>query len=173
MLIAIAGPKRSGKNTLARGLSVALGLTEESFAGPLRRFVADTLGWTQDELEGRKEAPIAWLGGVTARQMMQTVGTEWGRRMVHGDLWLRSLFQRIPPEGAVIFDCRFPNEAEAILDRGGLVIQLTRPGTGEGDGHASELPLPPELVSVRLVNDSTPERLVERALAFIGSRKAH
>lgn len=173
MLIGLAGPKRSGKSTLAAGLCESLGLAEDSWAGPIRRFVADTLGWTMDELEARKEAPIHWLGGVTARQMMQTVGTEWGRRMVHGDLWLRSLFMRIPAEGAVISDCRFPNEAQAILDRGGMVIQLSRPGTGEGDAHASELPLPPELVSVRLVNDGTPAQLIERALAAISARKVH
>jgi hypothetical protein len=75
MLIGIAGPKRSGKDTLARGLCAALGLSQDSFAGPLRAFVANTLGMTLAELEDAKEAPIAWLDGITPRHLMQTVGT--------------------------------------------------------------------------------------------------
>jgi hypothetical protein len=166
-LIGIAGPKRSGKDTLGRGLAAALGLQQDSFAGPLRAFVATMLGLTLAELEEVKEAPVAWLDGVTPRSMMQTVGTEWGRRMVHPDLWLRALLARVPAEGAVISDVRFPNEAEAIIEQGGVVIRLSRPGTGEGDGHASETPLPGYLVTFELTNDSTPDDLVARALGLL------
>lgn len=167
MIVGIAGPKRAGKDTLARGLCAALGLPQDSFAGPLRAFVARTLGMTMAELEDAKEAPIAWLEGVTPRAMMQTVGTEWGRRMVHPDLWLRSLLARIPAQGAVVSDVRFPNEAEAIIEAGGVVIRLSRPGAGEGDSHASETPLPSYLVTFELANDSTPDDLVDRALALL------
>jgi hypothetical protein len=167
MLIGIAGPKRSGKDTLARGLCAALGLSQDSFAGPLRAFVANTLGMTLAELEDAKEAPIAWLDGITPRHLMQTVGTEWGRRMIHADLWLRACLARLPAEGAVISDVRFPNEAEAITNAGGAVIRISRPGAGEGDSHASETPLPNYLVTFELANDSTPEALVERALGLL------
>lgn len=170
-LIGIAGPKRSGKDTLAAGLHAALGLPVDSFAGPMRRFVADTLGWTLAELEARKEQPIDWLDGATARAMLQTVGTEWGRQTVHADLWVRSLFARLP-HGGIVSDVRFPNEAEAILSRGGVVIRLVRPGTGQGDAHASEKPLPAELVTVELFNDGTPQRLIESALACLVPQSA-
>jgi hypothetical protein len=171
-LIGIAGAKRSGKNTLSAGLSHALGLPEESFAGPLREFVARITGMTPHELEFNKELPLEWLDGITPRAMMQTVGTEWGRQMVHPELWVRSLFARIPPQGAIISDVRFPNEAEAILARGGIVFRLLRPGTGSGDGHLSEAPLPSELVTVELVNNSTPQRLVEAALQCLPQGRA-
>lgn len=167
ILVGIAGPKRSGKNTLAAGLCAATGLKEVSFAGPLRTFVADILGITLDELEQRKEQPVDWLDGVTPRAMMQTVGTEWGRSTVHRDLWLRSLFARLPSGGGVISDVRFPNEAQAILDRGGVVLRLSREGTGTGDAHASEVPLPDSLVSHEIKNDGTPEDLVREALARV------
>jgi hypothetical protein len=52
--------------------------------------------------------------------------------MVHPDLWLRSLLARIPAQGAVVSDVRFPNEAEAIIEAGGVVIRLSRPGARRG-----------------------------------------
>lgn len=173
MLIGIAGPKRSGKDTLANGLSDLLHIPRDSFAGPMRRFVADLLGWTLEELELRKEEPIPWLddklGAITARHLLQTVGTEWGRMMIHPELWLRSLMQRADVNGAIISDVRFENEARLILDMGGVVIQLSRPGAGtSGDHHVSEVPLRAELVSITLANDGTPRQLIQHALDFLG-----
>lgn len=124
MLIGIAGPKRSGKTTLAEGLCKVFSLEHHSFAGPIRAFVASILGYTLEELEVRKEEPVVWLDGKTPRQLMQTVGTEWGRATVHDELWVRSLLARVPAEGAVISDVRFPNEAEAILAAGGIVSNI-------------------------------------------------
>lgn len=163
ILIGIAGPKRAGKDTLARGLCRNFHIPQESFAGPLRRFVADLLGISLDELERAKEDPIAWLDGRTPRDMMQTVGTAWGRDMVHPDLWVRALVNRVKG-GCVISDVRFPNEARAIRERGGYILQVTRPGYGVGDAHISERPLPAELVDAVIENDSTPDVLTLRAL---------
>lgn len=162
-LIGIAGAKRAGKDTLARGLCAALQLPQDSFAAPLREFVARILGWTLDELEERKEEPVDWLDGITPRHMMQTIGTEWGRSMIHGELWVRSLLQRLAG-GGVISDVRFPNEAEEILKRGGVVIRVDRAGAGQRDGHVSETPLPAHLVSFRVVNNGSKSALVGCAL---------
>jgi hypothetical protein len=167
MLIGIAGPKRSGKTTLAEGLCKVFSLEHHSFAGPIRAFVANILGYTLEGLELRKEEPVVWLDGKTPRQLMQTVGTEWGRVTVHDDLWVRSLLARVPAEGAVISDVRFPNEAEAILAAGGIVIQLSRPGTGEGDGHASEVPLPASCVTQAWKNNSTEHDLIASGAFFV------
>lgn len=164
MLIGIAGPKRSGKDTLAWGLHRELALPVDSFAAPLRKFVADLMNCSLATLESCKEHPLKWLDGATPRQMMQTVGTEWGRDMVHPELWLRSLLHRIPASGAIISDVRFPNEARAILERGGVVIRLHREGYGSGDGHVSEKPLPIELISFEIDNDGTKEDLVRKGL---------
>lgn len=168
MIIGIAGPKRSGKNTLALGLCAALGLEEHSFAAPLRQFVADMLGWNLWELEHRKEEPIEWLDGVTPRHMMQTLGTEWGRMLIHPDLWLRALAKRLPAKGAVIADVRFENEARVIHELGGVVIQLSRPGFGSGDHHVSEIPIAKHLVTYQLINNSTPQAMVAAALHMLG-----
>lgn len=163
ILIGITGAKRSGKNTLSEGLCKTLKAEDVSFAGPLRKFVAEILGYTAEELEARKEEPVAWLDDVTPRQMMQTVGTEWGRHMIHADLWVRSLLARMP-QRAIISDVRFDNEAAAIIANGGVIVRVVRDGTGSGDGHLSERQISDELVAVTVRNDSTPFFLVDRAL---------
>lgn len=162
-LIGIAGPKRAGKDTLAFGLAAVLDMPRDSFAAPLRRFVAELLGWSLDELEARKEDPIPWLDGITPRHMMQTVGTEWGRDMIHGELWVRSLLHRMAG-GGVISDVRFENEAKAILESGGVVIQIDRPGAGQGDAHVSEKPLDSQYISIRITNNGTRGDLLDKAL---------
>jgi hypothetical protein len=57
---------------------------------------------------------------------------------------------------AVITDVRYPNEAERVQALGGCVIEVTRPGLNS-DGHASETPLPRELVDLVIENDGTLE----------------
>lgn len=167
LLIGICGAKRAGKNTLADLLSFYINLDHISFASPLRAFVADVLGVSAAELEAEKETPISWLDGVTPRQMMQTVGTEWGRTMIHPELWLRSLLRRIPPSGAVISDVRFENEAKLIKDHGGILIRVVRSGTGTGDGHISETPVPEKYVDYTVSNNGTPDEMVGRVLLYL------
>jgi hypothetical protein len=67
-------------------------------------------------------------GYMTARQVMQFVGTDMFRKM-KTDVWVRSTINKIlneQPEVAIITDCRFPNEVESIKNMGGSVIRLTR-----------------------------------------------
>lgn len=162
----IAGPKQAGKTTLGEQLAAELGLVHTSFAAPIRQFVAKLLGMTAAELEVAKEKPVDWLGGATPRHMMQTLGTEWGRQMVHGELWVRAVLHSLP-EHAVISDVRFPNEAAMIRDLGGIVLQIERPGVKFGSDHASEIPLPEALVSATLVNNGTPRDLLDKAVAIL------
>lgn len=94
MIIGIAGKKRSGKDTAAKVFE-RLGFTHDSFAAPMKRFVQDIVG--HELRDEDKEAPMEWLDGMTPRRMWQTLGTEWGRMMVHPDLWVRSMMRRAPP----------------------------------------------------------------------------
>lgn len=157
MLIGLAGTKRSGKDTVARYLRERHGFAHESFAGPIRRFAADVLGLTADELESCKEEPVGWLDGMTPRKLMQLVGTEGGRDLIHPQLWIRSAMRRASMHthgaGVVLSDVRFPNEAEAIRYSGGKVVRLVGRGV-IGDSHVSEEPLPVRLVDFELRNDS-------------------
>lgn len=164
-LIGITGFKRSGKDTLALGLCAELGIQQFSFADPIRNAVCEILGWTRAELEVRKEELIPWLG-TTPRHMMQTMGTEWGRNQIHDQLWVLSMFQRMGTAGGVTSDVRFPNEAAAILDRGGVILRVHRPGC-ESDGHASEQVLPIEFVTHELYNEGSKADLIHQAMQVL------
>lgn len=155
MLIGLTGRKQSGKSTVA-GLLKAHGFIEHSFADPIRAFVGHILDMTPAELEAAKEMPIGFLGGVTPRQMMQTIGTEWGRQTIHPELWVRSLQLRVEPlvatgQRIVISDIRFDNEAQAIRAIGGRVVRVERPGPN-ADRHVSEAGVSGRLVDFSLYN---------------------
>lgn len=38
----------------------------------------------------------------------------------------------------IITDCRFPNEAQAVKDKGGIIIRIDRPGVNPINDHPSE-----------------------------------
>lgn len=169
LLIGIAGHKRSGKTTLANMLAAKHKFYHTSFAAPLRAFICDILDISLQQLEDEKEKPIDWLDGVTPRHMLQTVGTEWGRAMVHPDLWVRSALRRTADHhGTVISDVRFENEAYAIHAAGGKVLRLSYPGVVLADQHVSEKPIPDCLVDAEISNQGTKEDLLVLAESVIG-----
>jgi hypothetical protein len=78
-------------------------------------------------------------GPMTGRQVLQYWGSEIFRR-AYGNVWVDATLRKIRKSGctfAVITDCRFPNELEAIQAAGGKVIKLTR-NIFPNDNHPSE-----------------------------------
>lgn len=68
----------------------------------------------------------------TPRVALQTLGTEFGRSLyenVWADLGVRRAIAH-PAPLVVITDCRFVNEAKAVLRAGGEVWRVVRPGAG-------------------------------------------
>ena len=141
-----------------------------SFAAPLKRVVSHMLNSLG--LEGvhyaysDKEAIIPELG-VSARHMMQTLGTEWGRACIHPDFWVmiaRVEAQRIMADGrsVVIDDVRLPNEAAMIRDLGGELWRIERPGIAYNGGHKSEGGLEDITPDRVIVNDGTIAQLLEK-----------
>lgn len=83
-------------------------------------------------------------GQMTAREVMQFTGTEIFRKMYH-NVWAQSTVNRILKDEskfAVITDCRFPNEVEAVQKAGGKVIRFNRCPYPDDD-HDSETALDP------------------------------
>ncbi|MER1974148.1 MAG: hypothetical protein ABS880_10320, partial [Psychrobacter alimentarius] len=77
--------------------------------------------------------------GVTVRYLYQTIGTDWGRDMVHGDIWVKAFARLNDGECLVVPDVRFENEA-ALVREHGVLIHLTGRGGIEGN-HVSENPI--------------------------------
>lgn len=122
---------------------------------------------TPDELESAKECPIGPLGGITPRKLMQYMGSIY--RNGNPDFWVRSLFDRVHGP-VVISDVRYPNEAQEIIRRGGVVIRVTRPVALTDDPHESERPLPNDLVSVEIKNDGTISDMLLSVSRWLGAR---
>jgi hypothetical protein len=83
-------------------------------------------------------------GPMTAREFLQFLGTEIGRKM-YPPIWINSTINNIVAEQsglAIITDVRFPDEVQAIQDAGGYVIRLNRDILE--DSHVSETALDPE-----------------------------
>lgn len=103
---------------------------------------------------------------VSGREFLQFYGTEAHREVFNQDFWINAVPLQ-PAEGVdllVVTDCRFPNEAEAILSQpDSAVIEVVREGF-ESDGHASEQPLPESLVSARIYNTGSLDDLRDNTL---------
>lgn len=165
-LVALYSPAPgSGKSTAAEGLEIR-GWRLVKFAAPLKAMLAALLReggedapTIQRMLEGDlKEVPAGALGGKTPRHAMQTLGTEWGRAHIGQNFWTHLALYRADTLRAsgfpvVIDDCRFPNEAEAVRQAGGLVVEVRRASAARVGTHASEGSLDGFAFDLAICND--------------------
>jgi hypothetical protein len=174
MIIGLCGLAGSGKDSVSAILSRRHGFAYISFAGPIYLAVSEITGMPPAKLKDRelKERPIPWLGK-SPRELLQTLGTEWGRGMVREDIWVRIAMRRASErERVVITDVRFENEAEAIRHAGGQVWLVERPGAGlagAAGGHSSEAGIPGHLVNQVVRNIGTLDDLEEAVNAAFHS----
>jgi 5'-deoxynucleotidase YfbR-like HD superfamily hydrolase len=173
MLIGLSGYAQTGKDTVATMLGVA-GYNRLAFADTLREFLyaldpiipvkhpsrhgqllhieyrtlsstIDLIGWEWAKVEIPE-----------VRQLLQRLGTECGRMMLGSNVWIDAAFAKMDSVKRYVFsDVRFPNEAEAIKERGGQVWRIQRPGTEPANDHASERALDDYPFDVVLNNDGT------------------
>lgn len=175
-LIGLTGRAGCGKDTIASFLCEAHGFVQIALADPLRDGLKAMLGVTDEQLHRRdlKEAPIDWIGR-SPRELLQTLGTEWGREHIAADLWLRVAVRRIdrikasPPclhvAGIVVSDIRFENEADWLRDLGGQVWHIKGQKRHQLDGqtatHSSEQHIPARAGEPRIYNFGTLDNLYE------------
>jgi hypothetical protein len=171
MLIGLCGAAGAGKNTVAELLTDSDGCTfmQIAFADPLYECVSTITGLPAARLKDRvvKETVIPWLGK-SPRQLLQTLGTEWGRGTVHPEIWVRIAMERAAQHltvnrCVVITDVRFDNEAQAIIDAGGEVWRVERPGwrclAAEAATHQSEAGVGDHLVARTIDNSGSLDAL--------------
>lgn len=161
---------QSGKTTVADYFE-ARGAQPVKFAGALKAMVATLLRECGEDEEtvresvfgSLKETPIKELGGKSSRQLQQTLGTEWGRNMVHPDLWINTtelkirMYHKVGLH-VVIDDLRFPNEYDMLREKFNTVfITVVRPGNTYSGGHGSEGLLDNHVFDHVLYNTGGPE----------------
>jgi hypothetical protein len=91
------------------------------------------------------------------------MGTEVGRNIFGSNFWVDQAFKKAEQYDKVVFsDCRFINEAEAVMSRGGAVWRVNRPGLLAPNNHISEKELNDYNFNAVLSNDSTIENLYDK-----------
>lgn len=149
-IIAFSGRKQSGKSTageyvqcLMYSIDPKINVNTYSFADPLKEICVDLLGLTPEQCWGSDEdknslTELLWqnmpgytgnlTGQMTAREVMEYVGTKMFRKM-KDNIWVEATLNEIKKDNAdiaLLLDNRFPNEVDPILEIGGYVIRLTR-----------------------------------------------
>lgn len=169
MLIGITGQKFSGKSTVARLLHNATGYQVVSFADKLKDITCVLSGCTRENLEDYdfKETRLVpdylrpYCGDAkepTFRTFLQHFGSEV-MRGVNDNIWIDCTLSNCD-ENCIVSDCRFPNEAKAIKERGGIVIKVVRPDVKAEDTHQSETLIDEIVPDYTICNDTTLENLV-------------
>jgi len=131
MLIAVYGPKQSGKGAISDVL-VARGFHPVAFADALRDAAAAAYGLARDEFRAvssassTKEVPLDELDGRTPREVLGRLGMFF--RDLDVDHWVRRAMAAARDHENVVFtDCRFPSEVEAVRAAGGVIVGVRRP----------------------------------------------
>jgi hypothetical protein len=154
-LIGITGSAGAGKDTIAQYLAEHHHYHIYRFADPLKRAIEGMFNLRGSVWEDReaKERPLPWLG-VSPRRLAQTLGTDWGRNMIHPELWVLIMEQRLKDVvmPVVVPDVRFDNEARTIRAAGGVILRVIRDDRPVVEAHSSEDGIDPALVDAVVVN---------------------
>lgn len=99
----------------------------------------------------------------TPRLLLQLLGTEAGRGIIHKNIWVNSLMSEYTNLlHWVITDMRFPNELDAITKRGGISIRVERlQEINDLNPHKSETALDNAQFDYKIINNGSIHDLVE------------
>lgn len=146
LLLGLVGRAGAGKDTVAAYLDDQYGFARMALADPIKAMLAAL--WADADLDPRwltdralKEQPSPL--GPSYRQLMQSLGTEWGRH-ISSTFWVRiaqykALLAMQRGDNVVITDVRFANEAGWITAAGGVLVRIHRDTAQPVHSHASEL----------------------------------
>lgn len=176
MLIGLLGIKRSGKDTSAEHLVKEYGFRSMAFADPLKSIASTLFFFNDEQLHGDLKEVTDKEWGVTPRHVFQQLGTEIIRNNMgkvipdigenfwveHTRVKINRIRKEEPNKRIVITDVRFPNEANLIKDKGGIIIKIIRPALKSDDGHASEVQVDEIDADYNIINDSTIEDLYKK-----------
>lgn len=144
-LIGLYSPAAQSGKTFAATVLTHQGFELLSFAEPIKSMAREFLvQWGFSSLEATqlvlvdKHCVIPGTG-ITVRQLLQRLGTEFGRQQVCDDVWVRCwLAKATRYQRVVADDVRFLNEAKAIKAVGGQVWMIRRHGVQRDTNHPSE-----------------------------------
>ena len=178
LIIGFTGKKASGKTTAGVHMCRKKGFIRHSFADPIKTMAfhfIKSFGYADREaydfLNGEKETTIPKIA-CSGRRIMQTLGTEWGRRCIRDDVWVRAEIFNLGQTTAqrIVFDdVRFENEAALIRAMGGTIIHIDRSfdADHEIDHHASESGIHEQSGDLFIDNDGSLDDFIKDLDALI------
>lgn len=146
---------------------------------PIHKF--EDQAFKKTHLGSEWNAPIPgedWKNGkpvnvpMTVREFLQKLGTDGLREGLHTNVWVNAMFadyecvhtDHVPNgwdcDNWIITDCRFPNEAQAVKNRNGIIIRIDRPGVTAVNAHPSETSIDDWKFDDYIVNDGSVEDLL-------------
>ena len=119
------------------------------FAGKLKDIASHLTGIDIEDFEDQEfkktNLGVEWwteAGPMTVRDFLQKLGTDALRNGLHDNVWVNALMADYTEDSNwIITDTRFPNEAEAIKSKGGIIIRVNRPDVKPINAHSSETAL--------------------------------
>lgn len=184
-IIGLSGYARSGKDTVAEILVQQHGFERRAFADPLYeglRLLNPIVGYVDERAPAGAQPDyhrladlVEWHGWEALkskvpdlRPLLQRLGTEVGRNLLGQNIWVEAATRNLNPEGKYVFtDCRFENEAAAVLARDGLVVRVRRPGYGPANNHISETGMDDWPFDVVIDNDRDLEHLADEVAGVL------
>jgi lambda repressor-like predicted transcriptional regulator len=142
-----------------------------AFADELKKAAMSIFDLSHEQCFGSQEIKetVDPRYGKSPRQLLQELGVKM--REIFPDIWVAKVFLETIPrlqeqgyEGFAVSDVRFPNEADWIRKYGGIVVRVTRAGSGTtvGADHASETSLKDYVCDVEISNNGTFEEYFEK-----------
>lgn len=166
-LIGLVGPAGAGKDTVASLLCVEHGFAQVAFADRLREFVRaiDPAWATAEKCFGGYEPAKRNLPGF--RERLIEVG-QMAREKISRSVWIDAIASDVDrlraSQPVVISDVRQRNEAEWILEQGGDLVAVTRPGLRAEDDVMAEFL---EGADYTVPNVGSPSNLVDEVSSLL------
>ena len=192
LIFAFSGKFGVGKTTAANAVENMLRVFypdaichRQSFATPLRDVLFVLTGVPPENTRSADDKARSlgpqW-GDMTIGQALQRLGTDAIRKNFHPDTWVNAAMLGCDSEDKnasrsvwIFDDARFKNEAEALRERGALIVRIERPTTAESSDtsgrsaqHQSEVDLDDyEHFSAVVVNTGTQEEFEQSVLDIV------
>ena len=175
MLIGLVGNIGSGKSTAAKYMVKGFSFKELCFAHPLK-IACDSIfrypkNWGKKATQKEKDDFVPGFY-FTYREFLQKFGTEFGRKIIQKNLWIKLLEKKLingKCKNFVISDVRFKNECKFILAHGGILLKIERPVDDEGEHKIENAESVDKSIEFRIDNtkstyDITERRVVDRSI---------
>ena len=152
MIIGLAGPANSGKDTVAEIiLNTFPNFYTDSFAYGVKQIVCELFSVDRDFIETYKRNPENAPGlNMSMRDILRFIGD--GVKKIKPSVWIDDLFKRTNNKHVIVTDVRYIDEMEELKKRGAFILLIGR-HENNIDQHASEITTS-ELVNSYFAHDS-------------------